>query len=33
VNDSFIYPEREQKGILKVLQKFDFFSFIPVPKD
>lgn len=33
VNDSFLYPEREQKGVMKWLQKFDFFSFIPVPKD
>lgn len=31
-NDSFINPEREGRGV-RLLQKLDFFSFIPVPKD
>ncbi len=33
LNDSFLYPDREQSGVYKWLQKVDFFSFIPVPKD
>ena len=32
-NDSFIDPEKESSTCVKILQKLDFFSFIPVPKD
>lgn len=33
MKDSFLYHNEEQKGILKWLQRFDYFSFIPIPKD
>lgn len=32
-NDSFINPEKETNVGIRLLQKLDFFSFIPVPKD